>query len=230
MLKKISSFAILFILVMGCLLTGCTNKITEQPTCETNKFEIEMESLNGKDNGYGGNYLTIDIPSNNKIKYATYQDVENMLTFGTGVIYFGFPECPWCRNLAPTLLKVANEYETTVLYFNNRDERDTKKLENGEIVTDVEGSDGYYKILDMLGDYASVYEGLEDDSIKRLYYPTVVFVKNGNIIGVHTGTVDSQDDVSVYLTDEQQLELTNALSEYFEAVAPERCNNNGKTC
>ena len=82
----------------------------------------------------------------------------------------------------------------------------------------------------MLGDYASVYEGLEDDSIKRLYYPTVVFVKNGNIIGVHTGTVDSQDDVSVYLTDEQQLELTNALSEYFEAVAPERCNNNGKTC
>ena len=126
--------------------------------------------------------------------------------------------------------KVANEYETTVLYFNNRDERDTKKLENGEIVTEVEGSDGYYKILDMLGDYASVYEGLEDDSIKRLYYPTVVFVKNGNIIGVHTGTVDSQDDVSVYLTDEQQLELTNALSEYFEAVAPERCNNNGKTC
>ena len=58
---------------MGCLLTGCTNKITEQPICETNKFEIEMESLNGKDNGYGGNYLTIDIPSNNKIKYATYQ-------------------------------------------------------------------------------------------------------------------------------------------------------------
>ena len=133
MLKKISSFVILFVLVMGCLLTGCTNKTPEQPVCETNKFEIEMESLNGKDNGYGGSYLTIDIPSNNKIKYATYQDVESMLTFGTGVIYFGFPECPWCRNLVPTLLKVANEYETTVLYFNNRDERDTKKLENGEI-------------------------------------------------------------------------------------------------
>ena len=39
-----------------------------------------------------------------------------------------------------------------------------------------------YKILDILGDKASVYEGLEDDSIKRLYFPTVVFVNEDNSI------------------------------------------------
>jgi thiol-disulfide isomerase/thioredoxin len=228
-MKRKISLILAAIMVLACMcFTGCAPE--DDTSCTTNQFAQDMESLNGQDNGYGGKHLEIDIAAPNTVKYATYQEVENMLSFGTGVIYFGFPECPWCRNLAPTLVDVANEYETNVLYFNNRNERDTKKLVDGQVVTEKEGTENYYKILELLKDHTSVYDGLEDDSIKRLYFPTVVFVKNGTIVGFHEGTVESQESAATYLTKEQQAELKNILSEYFELVAPEKCKNDDSVC
>ena len=86
------------------------------------------------------------------------------------------------------------------------------------------------KILELLKDHTSVYDGLEDESIKRLYFPTVVFVKNGKIVGFHEGTVESQESASTYLTKEQQNELKDILSKYFELVAPEKCKNDDSVC
>lgn len=227
-MKRKISLILAGIMVVACIcFTGCT---PEDPSCTTNQFAQEMESLNNQDNGYGGKHLEIDIAAPNTVKYATYQEVENMLNFGTGVIYFGFPECPWCRNLMPTLVDVANKYETNVLYFNNRNERDTKKLVDGVVVTEKEGSENYYKILELLKYHTSVYDGLEDESIKRLYFPTVVFVKNGTIVGFHEGTVESQESAATYLTKEQQNELSDILSRYFELVAPEKCKNDDSVC
>lgn len=228
-MKRKISLILTGIMVLSCVcFAGCTPG--DDPSCTTNQFAQEMEALNNQDNGYGGNHLEIDIAAPNTVKYATYQEVENMLNFGTGVIYFGFPECPWCRNLAPTLIDVANKYETNILYFNNRNERDTKKLVDGVVVTEKEGTENYYNILELLKDHSSVYDGLEDESIKRLYFPTVVFVKNGTIVGFHEGTVESQESAATYLTKEQQEELKDILSRYFELVAPEKCKNDDSVC
>ena len=93
-----------------------------------------------------------------------------------------------------------------------------------------EGSKDYYEILDLLGEKASVYDGLNDETIKRIYFPTVVFVKDGEIVAFHEGTVDSQEDASVYLDAAQQKELKTTLRSYFDLIKPQRCSSSGPAC
>lgn len=198
-------------------------------TCDADRFKSEYEALNSKDNGYGGKHLAISIPTDNAIEYVDSTRVKQLLTNGTGIIYFGFPECPWCRNMVPTLIDVAAEYDMKIFYLNNKSERDTIKLgEDGKVNMEKEGSADYYDILELLGEHASVYDGLNDDTIKRLYFPTVVFVKDGEIVGFHEGTVDSQEDASVYIDANQQKELKNILRGYFNKLKDERCPANEK--
>jgi thiol-disulfide isomerase/thioredoxin len=200
-------------------------------SCDADRFKSEYEALNNKDNGYGGKYLEISVPTENQIEYVNSTRVKQVLTNGTGVIYFGFPECPWCRNITPTLLDVANEFDMPILYINNKEERDTIKLdESGNVKIEKEGSKDYYEILELLGDNASVYDGLNDETIKRIYFPTVVFVKDGEIVGIHEGTVDSQEDASIYLTVEQQKELKTTLKSFFEKIKPGKCSADSPAC
>lgn len=178
-----------------------------KPESMASRFKLEYESLNGQKTDDGREYMEVNINNDNKIVYADYKTIFDVLD-GTGVIYFGFPECPWCRNAVPVLLEAAEESGIKQIYYlNNHDDRDTKVLKDGEVITEKEGTSNYNKLLEKLGDKASVYEGLEDKTIKRLYYPTVVFVKNGEITDYIEGTVESQEDPYTALTKDQRQEL-----------------------
>lgn len=183
------------ILILSAILILLTTfALVNNNSNDSIKFKLEYEKLNNKDNGYGNNYLTLNIDINNKVKYSSFKEIEKILTNDTGVIYFGFPECPWCRNMIEPLLSAANESEIkTIYYFNAKDIRDVKKLnENNEIITEKEGTEEYKKLIDLLYDNLGEYEGLNDKTIKRLYFPTVVFVKEGKIKNIHIGTLDEQ--------------------------------------
>lgn len=198
-------------------------------TNEEIKFKEEYEKLNGVYNENVNNYyMKVDILENNNVEYKSADEIIDILKGGTGVIYFGFPECPWCRNLVPVLVDTLSEYTVPFYYFNAYDIRDSKHLdENGNIVTDKEGTKEYYEIVDILKDYLGEYSGLNDSSIKRLYFPTLVFVKDGKILYVHTGTLDSQKNPYIELTDNQKNELSNIISlnvtKVYDVVCDEHC-------
>lgn len=201
-----------------------TNKISNNDSI---KFKEEYESLNGKyDNVRERKYLDVNISSDNPVKYATFTEISDLIDHGTGVIYFGFPECPWCRNAVPVLLEAAETTGVdTIYYFNALDIRDEKFLDaNGEIVTTKEGTKEYKQLLKKLDKYLSVYSGLNDDSIKRLYFPTVFFIKEGVVIGNHIGTVDSHNDSKVKLNSEQKLELKNIYEDFMMKVLDSSCD------
>lgn len=198
-------------------------------TNEEIRFKEEYEKLNGvyndKTNHY---YMNVNILENSNVKYKNANEIIDILKNGTGVIYFGFPECPWCRNLVPILVDTLNQYTMPFYYYNAYEIRDNKHLDdNGDIVVDKEGTKEYYEIVDILKDYLGEYSGLNDNSIKRLYFPTIVFVKEGKILYVHTGTLDSQEDPYVSLTDEQKNELANIISAYatkvYDVVCDDQC-------
>ena len=155
-------------------------------TNDSLKFKEEYEGLNGKDNGNGKNYLSIDIKSYNPISYSNYEEIFDILDKGTGVIYLGFPECPWCRNLVPVLVDSALEEKVSPIYYLNiSSDRNTLSLtKKGKIKTEKKGTEDYLKLVDILKDYLPVYDGLKDDSIKRIYLPTVIFVKDGKVLGL----------------------------------------------
>ena len=220
---KLSQKIVLSLIV---LLIGTISFIYLKPESMATRFKLEYESLNGQKTADNKTYINVNIPKDNNIVYADYNKVFEILD-GTGVIYFGFPECPWCRNAIPVLLNAAKDSGVDKIYYlDNVDDRDTKALKDGKVVTEKEGTSNYNKLLKKLGDKASVYDGLNDDSIKRLYFPTVVFVKNGQIVDYVEGTVDSQNDPYKPLTKKQSQELK---SKYTKAISKlSICEQNSK--
>lgn len=216
---------VLFIIASFIIVDSFDNK--DNKNTDAIKFKEEYENLNNELKSDGVNKHTkINIIEDNVMKYSTYNEVMNILENGTGVIYFGYPECPWCRNAVPELLEAAKETGLeTIYYFNDMSIRDQKSLdETGNIVVEKEGTDEYYNLLVKLSDYLGPYKGLNDETIKRLYVPTVVFVKDGSIVGVHIGTVESQTDPSILLNDEQSEELQQIYKENMEKVLNNSCS------
>ncbi len=181
------------------------------------KFKKEYENLNNQ-KAEGKTYPEVKISANNQIEYTTYDKVFEILD-GTGIIYFGFPECPWCRNAVPVLLKAAEETNVKKIYYlNNKEDRDNKELKDGKIKIIQKGSKNYQKLLKKLGDKADTYEGLNNENIKRVYFPTVITVKNGKITNYISGTVDSQKNPYKPLTKKQEKELKNKYIKAFNSL------------
>ena len=64
-----------------------------------------------------------------------------------------------------------------------------------------------------------VYDGLKDDSIKRIYLPTVIVVKDGKVLGLEE-TLESYSkrvDGNPYLemNDSEKEELSNIFKDYY---------------
>ena len=219
---KSITFAIIIIIILISVVTVDNNKVTN----DEKKFKEEYESLNGKTNQVTNKkYPTVEIDIQNNVKYIDSRQAIKILEKKTGIIYFGFAECPWCRNMIEPFLEAIEEENIEKFYYCDAlSIRDEKKLnENGEVETVKEGDKNYYKILQLLGDKADKYEGLNDDSIKRLYFPTVVFVKDGEIVDTHTSTIDSQENPYKKLTKKEQKKLKNIYKEKIEKMNSNVC-------
>lgn len=188
---------------------------------DSKTFKYEYENLNTvlKDDGTN-KYVNINISENNKMKYVSYQELTSILKNGTGVIYLGFPECPWCRRVLPVLLSACDDYDfQNIYYYNALDIRDKKHLdENGIIITDKEGDIKYYELVDILKDFLGEYSGLNDSTIKRIYFPTIFFVKDGKILGTQISAVDSYTSTKEDMNDTQKQELKSIFNNYLNKM------------
>lgn len=219
MKKKILIISIITVLILiGITLFLVLNK--------ENKFKTEYEVLNGQKNSNNKEYKKVIIPKSNKVKYVNVDEVLKLLDKGTGVLYFGFAECPWCRSMVEELVKVVNASEIKNLYyFNDFSIRDLQELdENGEVNITEKGTEEYYKILEILNPYLTPYTGLDDESIKRLYTPIVVFLEEGNVKAVHIGTLEEQKDPYENLTKTQIEKLNKTLTTYISRIKETSCN------
>lgn len=196
-------------------------------TADSKKFKAEYEEYNGKVNSNNNKYISVTINETNPVKYATLDEIIDLLDGGTGVIYFGFPTCPWCRNAVPVLLDVAaNKKLSTIYYYNLTDLKNTWSIIDGVATKTKEEGEGYYKLLTALDSILDEYIITDADGKEysigenRIYNPLVVFVKDGEIIGHHTGTMPLNNGQTAYdqLTDTQKTALKNIYSEYMDEV------------
>lgn len=183
-------------ILLGAILVGImTFGIYQYLKSDGEKFKAEYEALNNEN-------VNINISKNNPIKYVTLDEVFDIIQNKTGVIYFGFPGCPWCRNMIPVLFEAAkNNNIDTIYYFNPRN---VKKSDNDE----------YNKLKEILNEY--LFE--DENGQKVLYVPDVYFIKDGKIVGHHLGTVDSQEEPTISLTEEEKNELLDIFNELFEKI------------
>ena len=137
---------------------------------------------------------------------ATVKDVLKKAEDGESfVVYFGFEKCPWCQQARPVLEEVMNEYQQNVLYVDTRSNPEWKS--NTEI-------DDYDQLTEFLGDILEP----DDEGVPHLYTPLFVFVRNGEIISSHQGTVEDHNAHEREMEDEEKAELKSVLGEGFLRV------------
>ena len=72
------------------------------------------------------------VPEQLNIHILDFSGVQEFLESGSGILYFWFPSCPWCRNLLPNLFEVMEENQILDLYvFDPKEIRDEKVLGTG---------------------------------------------------------------------------------------------------
>lgn len=196
-------------------------------------FKTEYESLNNVVREKDGKTIKeLSISSTNPVDILTEEETINLLENKTGLLYFGFADCPWCRSLLPVLLSTLDNMSIDKLYYLNIGSiRDTLSLnEKNKVEVKEEGTKGYYKLLELLDSvlepfYLTTSDGKKiDTKEKRLYAPTVVGVKEGKIVGIHVGTVDSQKSGYDDLTEEEKNELSKSLTELINKVYNVHCD------
>lgn len=123
----------------------------------------------------------------------------------SGLLYFGFPDCPWCQEILPLLSASAKENGVEVHYVQTRDD-------NRELLYTPEQKE---RIIPYLQDYMSE----NDKGELTLYVPLLVEVENGTAVKGHQGTVDGHDAHERKMTDEEKEQAQSLVDEIVSDVA-----------
>ena len=196
------------------------------------KFKEEYEAINEEENS-----IKMEISEDNPIEYADYDKLLEIINNGTGIIYLGFPGCPWCRNALPVLFDVAKDNNVEIIYYMNiLNERDSFVVEDKKLVYAIDdegnekrGTKGYKQLLKALDkhltEYIVSFEGKEyKTGEKRIYAPTVIFVKDGKVVGLHVSTVESQENPREGLSKKQYKELYEIYEDYILETLSGTCS------
>jgi len=234
--EKIFIIAVPILCVLGIICTYL-KIINNNINNDSVKFKEEYEKLNGTIAYSDIKYPSLDISIDNPIKYSNYDEIIDVIKNKSGVIYLGFPECPWCRSALPVLFDVAEDNDIeTIYYMNIKNERDSYVVEDEKLVyaldeegNEIKGTKGYFKLLEALNGHLSDYViNFEDKDYevgeKRIYAPSVIFVKDGEVLGIHVSTVSSHESGFDPMTDEQYDELYSIYEDYILELNNNSCS------
>ena len=89
-------------------------------------------------------------------------------------------------------------------------------------------------MISLLKDYIGEYKGLNDSSIKRIYFPTIIFVKDGDILGVQISPPESYKNPKEEMTSSQKNELEQIFNSYlekmYEKIPNDECSDTNGGC
>lgn len=149
-----------------------------------------------------------EVSKDNVFVYRNVDEIIKIMEKGTGVVYLGFPECPWCQTYVKYLNEVAKEVGIDKIYYYNI--YDDRKNE----------TDNYKKIVSLLGENLQY----DDEGNLRIYVPNVSFHVYGEVIGNDCETsLDTLGlkDPKEYWNDERVTNLKNKLSTYMKKIKAE---------
>lgn len=172
--SKLYLIVVAVILVLMVALTLTTNK---SYTVDQQKMALEYTELS----------------KNNQFKYVKIDDVLKVFENGTAVVFFGFPECPWCQKTAPILSEAASKAGVKeILYYNPMEIR-------------AENTPKYQQLVKILNKYLRN----DDNNQKRLFVPDIYVVKKGEIVAQANELAKPDDKVETYYTDKRTKELVD---------------------
>ena len=123
---------------------------------------------------------------------------------GIGVVYLGFPECPWCEAYVPYLNEIAKEEGIEkIYYYNIKEDRNNN-------------TEGYQKIVKILKEHLSC----DEEGNERIYVPNVSFHIRGKVIGFNNETSLDMGEVTPneYWQEDKVQALKEELRKSFKQI------------
>lgn len=183
--------------VFLCVMCGCGKQQNENPEMNICGFECSEADMSEYSSLEGSNHVFLD---------ANYEEALEMLKKEafSGVLYFGYPSCPWCEEAIPLMNEAAKSSNLDIYYVNKKSDFNIKHPELEEEIV---------KILD------AAY-GLEKnkDGNPHLYVPEVVVIKNGKILQHHLGTFDAHDATERKMTENERIQLKDIYLKMFKEI------------
>jgi len=122
------------------------------------------------------------VEEDNVFVYISVSEAADILESGTGILYLGFPECPWCQTYVFFLNEAAQTLGITEIFY-------------ASILSDRSNNTlAYRRIVDVLGDRLN----LDADGNPRVFVPDISVVKDGVVLGHNNQT--SQNHLDTDLT------------------------------
>ena len=181
-------FYIAILLCSIIFLGSCAVKskyFKNQTENENISFKEKYESLNNKKSKNDKKYIyeQIEINEKNKMVELSYDEVLNLLDYGTGILIFTSPYENECRKFIPTFTDYTIEINEFAYYYDLLNDKNESNL-------------NYQKLTDKLDDY------IIDNEINE---PMVLFIKEGKIID-YINEFES-DDLSIVLKEKYETYL-----------------------
>lgn len=150
------------------------------------------------------------VSKDNIFVYRSKEEIINILEHGTGIVYLGFPECPWCEAYVVLLNEIAkNEGIEKIYYYNIREDRKNN-------------TEFYQKVVSILNDYLNY----DEEGKKRIFVPNVTFVKEGKIIFNDNETsLISEGTPSEYWTEEKKTLFNEKFRKNINELLDDVCTS-----
>lgn len=196
-------FLSLLALIFSLSLVGCTSPTFSSSTStpQASGCDIEESCIS----------LKTDDPSEITAKLVadfqpiSFQEaIDFFKTKKSGLLYFGFVNCPWCQEVVPILHDLASQEKVTVYYIEIRDR------ENTRLYSDEEREE----IIPYLGEFMKE----NSEGIPTLYVPLVVALKDGQVVLGHRGTVSGHNAHEEAMSQEQKNALEEELKKIVETA------------
>lgn len=150
------------------------------------------------------------VSKDNVFVYRSKDEIINILEHGIGIVYLGYPECPWCMAYVPLLNEIAkNEGIEKIYYYNIREDRKNN-------------TKFYQKVVSILNDYLNY----DEEGKKRIFVPNVTFVKEGKIIFNDNETsLISEGTPSEYWTEEKKTLFNEKFRKNINELLDDVCTS-----
>lgn len=155
--------------------------------------------------------------------YEDKKDLPSFMEHGTGILFLGFPECPWCQAYLPMMEEVLEASGAECLYYN--------------IYTDKKADREYYdQIAGLLVSQNDTGEEIihyDNDGKMVIYMPLALFIEDGRITAFDDETC--MEDSSVispedYWTAEKKEALKTKLKENIERIVQLQKEHDAQGC